>query len=538
MPEKKQYRNVAKIFEKVRKGELVAENSSYRPKRFSEFFKVKKAELIKPYLHYVDESGLNRSVERFVTQPQTHAEVQALAQKYNKQLPKPEALAEEMSKMWKEFPKEVVNDLFNLFYGDIRTLDFEERTDQNKFRYKMLEKANNPVAKVLTKSSGIKSMVFTRGMVQYFLCMMAMLKQEDPDAYEEMMQQMKGQGEGDGEGDEESDEEGEGKGESKPSDKPSNGKPGKGDSKNKKSLKQQYEELSQRFDNHKAGNAIMDKIIEDAKQTIEDMESIMDKKEVEDLWTDLTKGDKSDVEKATLKTDKGYLSQIEGEMSSVRMNMQGVKDKIKSLLDKSFTYFSSREIIKFEPIFEAETLAALEDYELLHPAIRNIMIDDLMVKTVKKIGKIDIYVDLSGSMESSCGAKDTNGRHITKTMFAKAFAYKMKELDMLNEVYGFESSVHHVGNSTFDILSMSGGGGTCINSVVKAINKNKRNAIVLTDAEDHCSEYADQAFFIGVEGARFGGFDKKVLEKYYDKNQMIVFDGIKTFKVGANGQLL
>lgn len=166
------------------------------------------------------------------------------------------------------------------------------------------------------------------------------------------------------------------------------------------------------------------------------------------------------------------------------------------------------------------------------------MAEDINIKDVKRLGKIDIYIDVSGSMDSSCGVEDEHGQRISKVTFAKAFAHKMKQLNLLNKVYKFENSVTYVGTTMLDILTISGGGGTNLDRVVAQIIHEGRNAIVLTDAEDHCSMYSPKAYFIGVKGSQFNRFHNSVLPQYYQGQQMIVFDGIKTYDVDQDGNTI
>lgn len=544
---KKTYKNINTIFEKAKRGDLA--DTVVRPRLFSEFQYNKKAELVKPYLHYIDEKALYRSVDKFISQDISHKDVQELAKKYNKKLISPDTLIREMQHIWHKFPKEVVNDMFNVYYNDIQKLKFEDRSIKNKFRYQMLEKASNPVTKVLTRESNIKSMIFTRGMIQYYLSMMAMLQQEDVQAFEEMMKQMKGEGDDDkqqkGNGksegtgnssdnnsqnnDSDQDQENNSGNNEQSQNSSSNSKSGKEDNKSK-SVEQQLKDLTKRFENSDVGKQILDKIMKDATQTAQSMDTVMTKEELDQLWKDLSSNDHKQSHKAFTKVDKNYLTKIENELKKVSMSMNGVKNKIKTLLDKSISYFSAKEIPYFENIFEADSLGGLQDYELLHPKLRKLMMEDLNVKEIKRLGKIDIYLDMSGSMSSSCGISG-----ISKETFAKAFAYKMKELNLLNNVYSFQNSVKFEGNSMFDILTISGGGGTNINNVVSNIEKNRKNAIVLTDAEDNCEYYSELAYFIGVNGARFNYFNSKTLSRYYEGNQMIIFDGNKTYGVGRDG---
>lgn len=529
---KKKYRNIHTIFDKAKRGELDVDTTTSRTRLFPQFHYNEKAEVIKPYLHFIDERALGKAVDTFMCSERNHTQIKDLAKQFNKELISPDTLQAEMKRIYDKFPKSVIYDMYKMYYSDIKRLSFENRNKTNKFRYQMLEKAADPVLKILTKENTIKSMIFTRGLVQYYVMMMAQIKQEDPEAFKEMMDQLQGKG-GSGKGSDNAQGEGQGGDESQEGggeNQEGSGKnsSGKGSAQGK-SIQQQLEDLKNKFENSAGGKKILNKIMDDAKQTSEKLEKIMSQEELDNLWKDLAGANGYGNDSAEHKLDDHWLNQMTNELKNVSMKLQGVKEKIKKLLDKSISYFSSREIVRYDNIFEADSLAGLEDYELLHPQIRKIFMEDINIKDIKRLGKIDIYIDISGSMDSSCG----NG--MSKIIFAKAFAYKMKELNMLNEVYKFNNSVKHAGNSVTSILALTAGGGTDLNRVVTQIKQHGRNAIVLTDAEDQCYIYSEYAYFIGVKGAHFGTFREDTLKEYYESSQLIIFDGDRTYAVNAHG---
>jgi hypothetical protein len=81
-------------------------------------------------------------------------------------------------------------------------------------------------------------------------------------------------------------------------------------------------------------------------------------------------------------------------------------------------------------------------------------------------------------------------------------------------------------------------GGTNIDVAVNSIVKNDMNALIITDAEDRCHVYSEKAFFIGVEGSRFNHFNTETIEKYSQRNQVVVFNGTKISKVGLDGYVI
>ena len=92
-------------------------------------------------------------------------------------------------------PEHLKYDIFKMYYNRMEKLDFEERTDTNKTRYKFLEKANNPVGKIMTENSSFKSAIFTRNMIMYYLMQLTQLDWLDPDTAEAMRNGLNGDNE-------------------------------------------------------------------------------------------------------------------------------------------------------------------------------------------------------------------------------------------------------------------------------------------------------------------------------------------------------
>jgi hypothetical protein len=80
-----------------------------------------------------------------------------------------------------KFPKHMAKDVFKMFYNKIDKLDFEERDEKNYTKFKFLEKANNPVGKIMTEHSNLKSAIFARNVMAYFITRMTMMDFVDPD---------------------------------------------------------------------------------------------------------------------------------------------------------------------------------------------------------------------------------------------------------------------------------------------------------------------------------------------------------------------
>jgi hypothetical protein len=217
--------------------------------------------------------------------------------------------------------------------------------------------------------------------------------------------------------------------------------------------------------------------------------------------------------------------------------MSSLKEKIKKLLDKSVSYFSAKKKTVTEDLFNSDNIAGLEDYIELHPKLRKLFIEDITIKETEAVGKIDIYIDTSGSMGSSCGSK-IEDQHVSRIDFAKSFIIKMKEMDLLKDVYIFDTRVRKYKDDDFSIAVLEANGGTNIDKVVEKVKIGENNAIIITDAEDRCSLYSHKAFFIGLEGCKFHHFEKHILQKYVDNSQAIVFDGKSIYNINRDTGLV
>jgi hypothetical protein len=286
--------------------------------------------------------------------------------------------------------------------------------------------------------------------------------------------------------------------------------------------------------NDQTGKSMLDDAVKDATDTCKGMDESIDKETQEKMFDDITK----DGGRQAGNLSPDYIKKVVQELSKLKMSMGSLKEKIKKLMDKSASYFSSKKQVTYEDLFNSDNLGGLDDYIELHPKLRKIFAEDILVKEEKPIGKIDIYIDISGSMSDSCGVKDERGNRISKLDFCKAFTVKLSEMGMLNDVYLFNTTVKKFKNDPISLAMLDTCGGTTINQALASIEKIGINALVITDAEDHCSLYSDKAFFIGVNGARFRHFRGEVIEKYSENNQVVVFDGNKIQHVNKQGDVV
>jgi hypothetical protein len=481
MASPKQYKNVYTILEKVKKGEIQSYYNDDDDGLFGKINFYKKADLIKPYMHYIDERKVDTVVDTYIQNQDAIADAYrklSTSAKINPdQKPDFNAFAEKVRENYRKFPKHMSKDIHKLFYHKMENLEFEARADSNYTKFKMLERANNPVAKIMTEGSNLKSTIFARNIMAYFAVRSAMMEYIDPETQQQFMSGMNGEGNPD-----------------------------------------DIDQAMDKMFNDKQSKNMLDQALKDATDTCKGLDESIDKETQEKMFDNVNKDG--------------------GRQSKLNLSMGSLKDKIKKLMDKSASYFSSKKEPIYEDLFNSDNLGGLNDYIELHPKLRKIFAEDILVKDEKSIGKVDIYIDISGSMSDNCGVKDAHGNKISKLDFCKAFTVKLSEMDMLNEVYLFNNSVTKFKNDPISLAMLDTSGGTTTDNAIRSIEKNGVNAIVITDAEDTCREYSDKAFFIGVKGSRFSHFNHDIIEQYSDNNQVVVFDGTKVYNVDRRGNTI
>jgi hypothetical protein len=549
------YTNMSTIFEKVKMGEI---SSTPQRRLFTNLDYKKKAELIKPYLHPIDDFGLKRTLDRTYGPGNNNNYSEQMAAVQNaitsgiltkKDGKDAYTFLHKMREIYTKLPREIFADIYNQYYSNIKNLKYEDRTDSNKNRFRMVDKANDPVTKIITSGSNIKSLVFTKSMIEYLLTMLVKMEDEDPEEFQKFMNNLKGNGQGEqkaqGNNNQPSEGEGEGEGEGEEEgspDEPSSSKDagqksGKGDT-GKGSYSEQLEKILKRFTEEPniQTQQFFDKQMDRAKETVDALEKGLSEEDIKKMWSDLTKGNLTDVDKVTTRLNPESVKNLRDELAKIRMNMSGLKSTIKNLLDKSIAFFSAKEKVTFDQFLDNPMIDEIQEYMYLHPKLRKVCVDDLLVKEIERKGKIDVYVDVSGSMGSSAQIKGLSGsERISRLTFAKSLVLKLKEMDMLNDVYSFQNRVSKEGNTVSDIVFIDGNGGTSLNNVVKKIEENGTNALIITDAEDRCQMYSDKAFFIGVAGSDFRSFEDNVVAEYSRRNQIVIFDGNRIMKVDSKG---
>jgi hypothetical protein len=534
MKKQKTYKSLNTVFEKVKLGAI----NTVTTKKFSNINYFKKNEIIKPYLHNIDERILDGYISNHITNIYTNRTSSSIFNKflqiennkrYKQDLPNLDFkhLKKSISDVYKKFPKEIGHDIFNQYYTDVTKIKYQDRTGLNKNRYRFLDKSNDPVSKVITKQSHVKSMVYARNTIEYYMYMLALLKMTDTDKYEKMMnnlnnnQQQESQQQNNQQNNQQNDEQNNQQNNQQNDD-------GENNDSEQQSISSEAGDnssLEDIFNDQLNSSALYEEIMDDAKQTCEMIDKLISENEMEKEWSDaLING--------LGKFDKHRIEGIINELKDIECNAHVIKPFLRKILDKSFSFFNGKEEHIYDEFLNNPIASDILEYEFLHPKLRNIFIEDVQIKDVRKIGKINVYVDISGSMSSSVGIKN-----VSRLSFAKALILKLKEMDVLKDVYTFNTRIKKRKNDLEDILYISVSGGTSIDTVVKHIIEKDENAIVITDADDYIRDYSDKAYFIGIGDTRFRMHEENI-KQYLQNKQLIIFNNQKIYNVNSYGEAI
>ena len=397
----------------------------------------------------------------------------------------------EVIKCWNELPKGLVKDIFKLYLHPIDDLKFTKKSNSTHIHYKILAVANKPLAKIMTEGSFLKSMVFTRGIIVFLLIQFAkmnLLKHEE-DKFMKINLQI------------DDDED--------------------------------IDEWDQKFD--KMINDVLNKRLknlsdQEAMKLASDLDSQINKSEQDALTKYLAAG-KIGPRKEDL------LLRFNGKLLKMELAGKELNDWIQLLLEKSKKYHLIEQKNEYELFIDSDNYNHFENHQLIHPRIRNIFLDDILVKKETRKEKLNLYIDISGSMEA-WKLKDSLDNNITSMDFAKAISVEMSNQNIIDEVFLFNQEIISYDNSPDSLAKIISQGGTDIKKVVEHIKAQGKKSIVITDAFDKCDKYSDLVFFIGVKGANFTHFSKECLIDYTQNEQMVMFDGKSIYNIGITGHII
>ena len=273
----------------------------------------------------------------------------------------------------------------------------------------------------------------------------------------------------------------------------------------------------------KENEKLFNDVVEQAKESIDFIEKVMSEDEIQKHW---------DTKNAEKFNPEG-LRKVQNILKTIELNSDSLKPYIKKIVDKSFSYFESKTTDVYDEFLNNPEISEILGFEYFHPKFKNLMLEDIQIREPQKVGKVNVYLDVSGSMSSSAGIKDTP---MDKLTFSKALLLKLKKMDVINQVFTFNTSIKTLKDPDLStMLTIDTSGGTCLNTVISDIIKKDKPSIVITDADDRIDQYSDKAFLLGVAGASFHGITRHALDQYRANNQLIVFNGDDVKKVNEKG---
>lgn len=405
--------------------------------------------------------------------------------------------------------QELINDVYSIYVND----DIKRRpeSDNNTIRHQILDKVYDSLTKVVTVDSPLYTQMLTRELA-------LALQKIDDDVRDKQAKHIRNMGseglesqapssgkeEGEGEGDENGDNNGDGDGNDEGDNGSNTNSAGKGDG--------------------SAQRDVFDKMIKDVldnnQSQIEDAKSNADKK-IKDLKNQLGSEAMKDLsEKSPDFLDK--MEELKEALKGVTINKDSVKKVMEKILNESMNYFSTKFSRVEESLFDCEECEDLFGLEFLHPVFKNAQIMDVGNETRIYKGKIDLYLDCSGSMDSN---RDFEGSRLRMIDLVKGIAMVLYRMGMIENLYFFDTSLYKIEDvNEISILTFDNSGGTDFEKVVNEIKRNGNNSVIITDGYDSCSQYTKQAFWVGVGGTTFdSGYSDSSFPMYKNNSQCVAY---------------
>lgn len=408
-------------------------------------------------------------------------------------------------------PQHIINDVYSMYVNE----DFKRRDTNsgNAVKQKIIDRVYNSLTKEVTKNSALFSQLVTKELAIY-------MQKVEQQIREEMEQNQPGDGDGDGDeggtgfdtpipsaggqGDEDGDgEDGEGLASGKA---PGDGTEGEGTGDLTPEDQSKMDSIDDILDKNEKN---LDKAMQKAADKMSDLEEKLGKEVLEDLS----------------KSEPDFMEKMDGikeELSRISISKESIKEVLSKILNKSENYFSKKFHTVEESIFDSEDFDDMFGLEFLNPIFKNAEILNIGNETRKYEGKIDLYLDCSGSMSSR---ETFEGVTLRMSDLVKGIAMVLFRMGMIDKLYFFDNSIYEIKRiNEFTILGFNRSGGTNFNRVVDQCITNGRNSVVITDGEDSCERYIDNVFWVGVGGTQFTGWGGAgAFEEYRKKKQCVTY---------------
>ena len=156
-------------------------------------------------------------------------------------------------------------------------------------------------------------------------------------------------------------------------------------------------------------------------------------------------------------------------LKAVSINKESIGKVLEKVLNESQNYFSTKFKRVEESLFDCEECEDLFGLEFLHPIFKNSQIMEIGNETRIYKGKIDLFLDCSGSMISY---ENFEGTNIRMSDLVKGIAMVLFRMGMIENLYFFDTNLYKIDNiNELNILSFSRSGGTNFEKVIVKIKE-------------------------------------------------------------------
>jgi len=397
-------------------------------------------------------------------------------------------VTEEESAMIENFADNFIRDIYSLYVNPSSKTKFKEDITGNEMKQELLQDIYNYYVKIPSEGNTMYSGVLTGYITSEILKLMKQHadKQDNPgQCMQDMASFMQGGGQGDG-------------------------------SAGEQALQEALKDKVKLQD-------VASKASQKATEQIQDLEG-------SGMSDAMANSDDSQQKKSrgvgTVMQELADLMQMRDAISALSVARGQIADSLEKILKYSYSYFSRSSKVEEYDLLDAEELDQLDGLENLLPILKKVSIANITSLEYKPLGKVDFYIDCSGSM--SRNTNTDRGRRLGDFIIAKGLAINLMRLNLSREIRFFASHLFpDIITDAVSLMKWNHSGGTSIDTVIEEINNTGMNSIVLTDACCPINVYSSKCFFIcinmalGASGYYRSAGDAAAIEaKFYDNGQV------------------
>lgn len=213
-------------------------------------------------------------------------------------------------------------------------------------------------------------------------------------------------------------------------------------------------------------------------------------------------------------------------VKKVSVDSKALTDMVKHSIDSTVSYFTANYREFKESIITAENVNELIGAEYVADELFMTHFEDIETTYRKYKMKLDVYIDISGSMDSMY---NFDKKRLCCLDICKLLTIKLKQKGILNKIHVFNTMVIPR-KSLKHLLDTSTSGGTSIDVVLQEIIKSGIPSLIITDAQDSISHYTDKAYFLTIGGGSPSCYNAELKGLYNANHQGISYLTNNTFE--------